>query len=133
MKHLLEINSWEINKYTKEFYINKISRLLLNQILLANTPEEIEKIISDNESNIANSINPNKEGYLDCDEACDIMHYFLQIKKIPHQLIIGKSDEGSSHAYVKIGEHRYDPTHQGFGDMSDELIIWSSQNKLQND
>lgn len=89
------------------------------------TPEEISQAISDKEKEIANRLDKNKEGYLDCDEATDIMGYFLKKKDIRHKVIIGKSDEGSSHAYIKIGDKRYDPTNQGFGDMKDEWEVYS--------
>lgn len=97
----------------------------INQALIkASTPEEIEIILSDGEKQIADMLNKDDlDGYLDCDQVADLMSQVLTYKNIQHHIVIGKSDEGSSHAYIKIGEKRYDPTHQGFNDMSNEDII----------
>lgn len=109
--------------YTEDKFFNPLKDKVKSKLLAAETPEQIEKAIADNEKAIADTYDKNLEGYLDCDMAADLMHYLLKKRNIDHQLIIGKSDEGSSHAYVKIGNKRYDPTKQGFGNMKDEHVV----------
>lgn len=86
----------------------------------ASTPEEIEKVISDNESLLASVCVGPEEEFLYCDHAADLMSNVLTKKGIAHEVVTGRSDEGSAHLYIKIGDKRYDPTHQGFGDKFKE-------------
>lgn len=95
---------------------NKITKLLK----LATTPEEIESIIADREREIADFLDPDMI-YLYCDHTAQLMHQVLQHKGIKHQMILGTTDDNfQNHSYIKIGDKRYDPTKQGFGDCSRE-------------
>lgn len=86
----------------------------INKLLLdAQTPEEIERIISEHETELAQL---NSDEFLVCDSAAELMADVLRQKGIGYQIICGINDEGSSHAYVRVGGRNYDPTHQGFGE-----------------
>lgn len=54
--------------------------------------------------------------YICCDEAASIMSQLLRERGIHHEVVVGSSDEGSSHAWVRIAGRNFDPTEQGFGD-----------------
>ena len=82
-------------------------------LLAAKTPREMESIIAEAEPRLAAMDN---RSFLDCDEAANLMIAALRAHGIPHIMVIGESDEGSSHAYVIVDGRRYDPTHQGYGD-----------------
>lgn len=53
--------------------------------------------------------------YLDCDEMAVLLSDVLRVWHVPHAVVLGYSDEGSSHCWVRIGESDVDPTEQGFG------------------
>lgn len=87
----------------------------LNQLLeLADTPEQVEFLISEYECQLAQLDNPCDE-FLVCDTATELMADVLRSKGIGYQIICGVNDEGDSHSYIQIGEKKYDPTYQGFG------------------
>lgn len=87
-----------------------------NQLLeLANTPEQIEMLISEYESQLAQLDHETNE-FLICDTAAELMADVLRSKGIECQVICGINDEGQSHSYVRVGEKNYDPTYQGFGE-----------------
>jgi hypothetical protein len=58
----------------------------------------------------------------DCDEMTNRLSTRLRRLGIPHQTVLGHSDEGSSHTWVRIGTRNLDPTRQGFGDGMYEVI-----------
>ena len=60
------------------------------------------------------------EEYLPCDQAADYLSWMLRRKGVPHIVVVGHSDEGSSHAWVRVRGRDYDPTRQG---CSDEFEI----------
>jgi len=88
------------------------------KILRAKTPRGIELAVSQEESYIASQAG---REFLDCDEAANLMSAGLRAKGIPHIMVVGESDEGSSHAYIIVDDKRYDPTHQGYGDGHIEM------------
>jgi len=45
----------------------------------------------------------------------ELMSQVLISKKISHQVVLGKSDEGSAHTWIRISNKNYDPTKQGYG------------------
>lgn len=87
----------------------------LNQLLeLADTPEQIEFLISEYEAQLAQLDNECND-FLVCDSATELMVDVLRSKGIGYQIICGVNDEGDSHSYVRVGDRNYDPTYQGFG------------------
>lgn len=54
--------------------------------------------------------------FLVCDSATELMADVLRSKKNDFRVVCGINDIGESHSYIQIGQDRYDPTHQGFGD-----------------
>lgn len=89
--------------------------LHLNQLLeMAETPEQVEMLISEYETELAQLDNECNE-FLVCDSAAELMADVLRSKGIGYQIICGVNDEGDSHSYVRVGEKNYDPTYQGFG------------------
>ena len=60
--------------------------------------------------------------YWDCDVMADRLSARLQQRGIPHQVVLGNSDEGSSHVWVRVGDRNLDPTRQGFGDGTFEVL-----------
>lgn len=87
----------------------------LSQLLeLADTPEQVEKLISEYETELAQLDNECNE-FLACDSAAELMADVLRSKGIGYQIICGTNDEGDSHSYVRVGKKNYDPTYQGFG------------------
>lgn len=86
----------------------------LNQLLeMAQTPEQIEMLLSEYEAELA-QLDNECDDFLTCDSAAELMADVLSSKQIICQIICGKNDEGDSHSYVQVGEKKYDPT-QGFG------------------
>lgn len=84
----------------------------------ADTPARLSNVVSKYEKAIAYQDPGRKKGgeeYLDCDEAAVLFGWALEIHQIPHETAIGESDEGSSHAWIRVNDVNYDPTHQGFG------------------
>lgn len=80
----------------------------------AKTPKDVENVLSKHEREMASAIGTgHDERYLDCDEMAETMSRILTAKGIRNRVIIGKSAEGSSHAWVRVGNEDYDPTHQG--------------------
>ena len=65
-----------------------------------------------------------EDALLDCDEAAAILCAILQRKGIDHIDALGKSDEGSSHAWVIVNGINYDPTEQGYGNGNYESGAW---------
>lgn len=59
--------------------------------------------------------------YWDCDIVANRFSDLLIEARVPHQLAVGYSDEGSSHAWVIVDGENLDPTEQGFGSG---LIEW---------
>ncbi len=53
--------------------------------------------------------------YWSCDLMAGRLSARLRRLGVPHQQVLGHSDEGSSHAWVRVGERNLDPTRQGFG------------------
>lgn len=87
----------------------------LNQLLeQAETPEQIEMLISENESQLAQLDNECND-FLVCDSAAELMADVLRSKGIGYQLVCGVNDEGDSHSYIQVRGKNYDPTYQGFG------------------
>lgn len=87
----------------------------INQLLVqAETPEEIERIICEHETELA-QLNNRCDEFLVSDSAAELMADVLRSKGIGYQVICGINDEGNSHSYVQVGNTNYDPTHQGFG------------------
>lgn len=60
--------------------------------------------------------------YWDCDEMANRLSAKLRRRGVSHQIVVGHSDEGSAHAWVRVGDRNLDPTRQGFGDGSFEII-----------
>ena len=60
--------------------------------------------------------------YWDCDEMAERLSKRLSRWRVSHQLVLGHSDEGSSHVWVRVGERNLDPTKQGFGDGVFEVL-----------
>lgn len=81
----------------------------------AETPEEIERIISEHEEELA-QLRHECDEFLVCDSAAELMADVLRSKGIAYQIICGINDEGNSHSYARVGNKNYDPTHQGFGE-----------------
>ena len=54
-----------------------------------------------------------KEDYIDCDEMATILSRVLTAWEIDHQSMLGTSDEGSSHAWIRVHGMDLDPTDQG--------------------
>ena len=93
----------------------------------ADSPEEMTEALAKHERLLAQGIAKALRGkwwaheeYLSCDQAADYLSWMLRRKGIPHIKVIGYSDEGSSHAWVRVGGRDYDPTRQG---CSDEFEI----------
>lgn len=84
------------------------------KLLAATTPQEIEQIISDHESELAGLHHPGDE-FLVCDTAAELMADVLRVKGISYKVICGVNDEGNAHSYVEVDGVFYDPTHQGLG------------------
>jgi hypothetical protein len=78
----------------------------------AQTPKEVEQVISDHEAHLADLL---QSEFLVCDTATELMADVLRSKGLAYQIICGVNDRGESHSYIKVGDERYDPTHQGFG------------------
>jgi hypothetical protein len=87
---------------------------------IADTPTKLSNIVARYEHLIVRERDPGRaggpdEGYLDCDEAAVLLGWALESHRIPYEGVVGESDEGSSHAWVRVNGRNYDPTHQGFG------------------
>ncbi|MEQ8753255.1 MAG: hypothetical protein RID09_07020 [Coleofasciculus sp. G1-WW12-02] len=106
-----EVRFYGLTWVTACFVPTHINKLLL----LAKTPEEVEKISCNSEAELAALLNPGDE-FLVCDTACELMADVLSAKKVDFSVVCGINDIGDAHSYIQIGQNRYDPTHQGFGD-----------------
>ncbi len=128
LKLLIESQKLNSNKFYIEYGGKWISipKHITNLLKSARTPEEIESIIADKEQEIADFLDPDM-GYLWCDHTAQLMHQVLKYKKIPHQVVVGTTNDNiQSHSYIKVGNKRYDPTKQGFGDCTIEKIEFKS-------
>lgn len=85
------------------------------ELIAAESPIEIERIICEHEAELA-QLGHECDEFLVCDTAAELMADVLRSKGISYQIICGVNDEGNSHSYVRVGDRNYDPTHQGFGD-----------------
>ncbi|MFP5270310.1 hypothetical protein [Coleofasciculus sp.] len=92
-----------------------IPRHINDQLIKAKKPEEIERIISEFEAELAALLNP-CDDFLICDSATELMADVLRSKEFEFSVVCGINDIGDSHSYIQIGQDRYDPTHQKFGD-----------------
>ncbi len=83
----------------------------------ADTPGKISKILEKAEPEIAaaHPAGSVEREYIDCDEMSSLMGFALEMHNIPYEAVIGESDEGSSHSWLRSGNRNWDPTHQGFG------------------
>lgn len=84
-----------------------------NKLVLATTAKEIEAIIFEHETELAEMFD---QELLVCDSAAELMADVLKSKGIEHKIICGFNDVGDSHSYIKVDGQYYDPTEQGFGD-----------------
>lgn len=87
----------------------------------AGTIEDIVQVLQDHEADIARAC-LNRSEFIDCDQMASLLSQWLRWRGIPHQSVLGKSDIGDSHAWVRIQGRNIDPTDQGFGDGSYEVI-----------
>jgi hypothetical protein len=92
-----------------------VPRHIEAELIAAESPQDIERIISEHETELAQLHHPDNE-FLVCDTAAELMADVLRSKGIAYQIICGVNDEGNAHSYIKVGDKFYDPTHQGFGD-----------------
>lgn len=94
----------------------KIPDRISNRLLSAKTATEASNLVAKEEKKLANFVNPDKEGFLDCDEAASVLDQVLTVKGIEHKVVVGKSRVGDSHAYVIAKEEgkevTLDPTDQ---------------------
>lgn len=86
----------------------------------AQTPREIERILREDEAKLAAACM--REEYLYCEIMAEVMSRVLKSKNTPHQMVLGKSDAGDSHMWVRIDEENYDPTDQGYGTGEFEVV-----------
>lgn len=114
-KELTQLYQFHVNFYgtvSQETFL--VPQCINAKLLLAKTPEEIEHIISKHESELAALLNPVDE-YLVCDTAAELMAEVLSSKGFSFRIVCGVNDNGDSHSYVQVGDKKYNPTHQGFG------------------
>lgn len=90
----------------------------LKKILMsAEDPQELSDLITKHEKEMAE--NRNKYigrywgEYLVCDEAMEIMCYILERKEIGYEVLMGFSNTGDTHVWVRVDDINYDPTEQG--------------------
>jgi hypothetical protein len=94
-------------------------------LIQAETPKEVERTISEFETELAALFNPCDE-FLTCDSAVELMANVLNFKGFLFIVVCGINDFGESHAYIQMGdrldptEEKLDPTYQGFGDNWEE-------------
>lgn len=103
----------------------------LEKILMgADDVDDLNDLMKEHESKMARTRNVKLGGrdwgeYLVCDEAAEIMSYILKRKGIEHESIVGFSDTGDSHVWLRVDGYNYDPTEQG---MHEGQIVesWNS-------
>ena len=100
-----------------------------NILMKAKNVDELNNLMKKHESKMARTRNVKLGGqdwgeYLVCDEAGEVMSYILKKKGIEHESIVGFSDTGDSHVWLRVNGYNYDPTEQG---MHEGQIIesWS--------
>lgn len=86
-----------------------------DKLVLATTAKEVETVISEHESELAQLFNEYDE-FLVCDSAAELMGDVLKSKDIEYKIICGINDVGDSHSYIEVDGQYYDPTKQGFGE-----------------
>jgi len=91
-----------------------ISNANKKKILDSKDVDEAVRRIRELESDLATDAYGEGSEYLQCDECASLLSGYLWDKGIPHYYVIGKSDEGSSHAFIVVEGRVYDPTDQGF-------------------
>jgi len=105
----------------------RIEKILLS----AKDPAELNELMLKHEKEMAEKRNEYFGEkfyceYLVCDEAVEIMSYVLKRKDISHEIMMGFSDTGDTHVWIRVDNINYDPTEQG---MHEGQIIerWQSR------
>lgn len=63
-----------------------------------------------------------RHDFIDCDQMATLLSQWLEWQDIPHQVVIGESDIGDTHAWVRVDGENIDPTEQGFGDGDFKVV-----------
>jgi len=88
----------------------------------ATTPDQINDIIKAEETGLAKLVHKGASEYLFCEQCAHVFSETLKHKGIAHEVVQGKSDEGSTHQWIRVDGKNYDPTEQGYGDGKYKVI-----------
>ena len=78
----------------------------------ARTAGHVSRVIERHEALLAHAVG-SSDPFLWCDEDIELLTGVLRARGIPHEVVLGRSAEGSSHLWVRVRGRVLDPTRQG--------------------